>query len=184
MREIWSDHSNDEKENIYIYTNLKNNQKYYISQNKEDIDEVTVCEKQGEVIPYGALSQIEIYGKVAAGTLQQAYEEVLGGFVLPYIPSNQEHFILQVDGKSMINAGIYPGDYIVVKKQNYADNMNIVVAVIEEDATLKKFLRKGSDITLLPENNEYESITVREEELQINGVVVGVISRSFTKGEK
>lgn len=159
----------------YIYTNLKNNTKYYISQNGDVPEQIIVKQDKGDIVENDELSQVDVYGKVAAGTLQYAYEEVLGGFVLPYITHKDKYFILEVDGDSMINADIYPGDYIVVKKQNYAENMNIIVAVVDEQATLKKYLRSGKSITLLPENDRYEPISVSEQELYINGVVVGVI---------
>lgn len=121
---------------------------------------------------------IPMLGKVTAGVPILAVEnkdEVL------YFPQNtfkgQELFILTVSGNSMINAGIKDGDKIVVKKQNYAENGEIVVALIEnESATVKRYLKANDKVILRPENPDYKDIILSN--VKILGVVTGLI-RSF-----
>lgn len=86
------------------------------------------------------------------------------------------HFVLRVRGDSMIQDQIRDGDYVVVEKRNNARNGQTVVALLDNgEATLKKFYREGSRIRLQPANPAYEPIWVEADQLQIQGVVVGLI---------
>ncbi|HVS45862.1 MAG TPA: transcriptional repressor LexA, partial [Verrucomicrobiae bacterium] len=95
-----------------------------------------------------------IVGKVAAGTPIMAQENLEGEFLLPasFLPKNSDGFMLRVQGDSMVDAGILNGDLIVVRPQKTAQNGEIVVAMLEGDATVKRFFREDGRIRLQPEN--------------------------------
>lgn len=105
----------------------------------------------------GSRGGVPIMGRVTAGSPILAFEQDLG--VLPFNPSDSgEHFALEVYGDSMINAGILDGDYVVVRKQQTATHGEIVVALLEDEATVKRLWRKNGEIKLMPENPDYEPI--------------------------
>lgn len=133
--------------------------------------EVMADDRQGntkdDVTPLALVSQdldknamsLPVVGRVAAGTPILAEQNVEDTFVLPTsIVGDSSSFILQVHGDSMINAGIFNGDYIVVKEQSDAHNGEIVVAMIDDSATVKTFYREKNRIRLQPENDTMEPI--------------------------
>jgi len=95
-----------------------------------------------------------ILGRVAAGVPITAQEDLEGEFVLPaaFVSRGSDGFMLRVKGDSMIEAGIFDGDLLVVRPQVSADNGEIVVAMIEGEATVKRFYREGGRFRLQPEN--------------------------------
>ena len=111
---------------------------------------------------------VPIIGTVAAGQPLLAVENIEGYFPIPaeFMPNSQS-FLLKVKGESMINAGIFDGDQVLVKQQSTAEDGDIVVALIDDGATVKTFHR------LQPENDTMEPILVHEG-LQILGKVFGV----------
>jgi repressor LexA len=96
-----------------------------------------------------------------------AVPEIAGG--------DQGQFVLEVKGDSMINAGILGGDHVVVRKQDTAENGEIVVALVGEEATVKRFFREEHHVRLQPENEALEPILTRE--VRLLGRVVGVCRR-------
>ena len=117
---------------------------------------------------------VPIVGQVTAGTPILAQENIEGSFPIPveYIPNNQT-FILHIKGDSMINAGIHDKDLIVVSQQHDADNGDIVVALIDDTATVKTFYRENNGyIRLQPANEAYQAILVKD--CEILGKVVGL----------
>jgi repressor LexA len=86
-------------------------------------------------------------------------------------------FALQVKGDSMIDAGILDGDRVIVKQQGIAENGEIVCAIIDGEATLKRFYQEAGVITLKAENEKYAPITVSEGEFRIAGRVVGLLRK-------
>lgn len=119
---------------------------------------------------------IPLIGTVTAGQPIFAYENYEDYYSLPENEfEGSDLFLLRVQGKSMINAGIFDGDKIVVKKQAYAQDGEIVVALIDDSATVKRFFRQGNKIILHPENEEYSDIVV--DEARILGKVVGLIRK-------
>ncbi|MCR5126717.1 MAG: transcriptional repressor LexA [Lachnospiraceae bacterium] len=119
------------------------------------------------------MTSIPIVGQVAAGQPILAEENISGYFPLPveYVP-NSETFVLKVKGDSMINAGIHSGDSIFVQSCNSAHNGDIVVALIDDSATVKTFYKEKDHIRLQPENDTMEPIIVKE--CTILGKVFGV----------
>ena len=119
---------------------------------------------------------VPIIGKVAAGQPLLAVENVEGYFTIPseYMPNNKT-FMLVVQGDSMINAGIFNGDYVVVEQQPTAENGQKVVALIDDSATVKTFYKEDGYIRLQPENDSMEPIIVEPDRpFQILGKVIGV----------
>ncbi len=126
------------------------------------------------------LFSIPLVGNVAAGAPILAEENIEDYFKLPmnFIPRaalNGNTYMLKVKGESMINVGIYDGDYIIVLKQNTATNGEIVVAMIENEATVKTFYKEKDYVRLQPENNSMEPIIVKD--VQILGKVVGLFRK-------
>ena len=116
---------------------------------------------------------IPVVGRVAAGQPILAEENIEECLPLPHnFVGEGEHFILQVKGSSMIQAGILCGDYIVVRRQPDANNGEIVVALIDDEATVKRYYKENGHFRLQPENDYMEPIIV--DSVAILGKVVGV----------
>lgn len=119
---------------------------------------------------------VPIIGKVSAGQPLLAVENIDGYFPIPseYMPNNKT-FMLVVQGDSMINAGIFNGDYVIVEQQQTAENGQKVVALVEDSATVKTFYKEDEHIRLQPENDTMEPIIVEQDQFfQILGKVIGV----------
>ena len=105
--------------------------------------------------------EVPVIGKITAGEPILAVENVTDTFPIPLdFVGNSESFMLTVRGESMIEAGILNGDYILVKKQNTAENGEIVVALIGDEATVKTFYKEKDHIRLQPENSTMDPIIV------------------------
>lgn len=116
---------------------------------------------------------VPVVGRVAAGEPLLAFENIENYFPIPmeFMP-NKEAFMLKVKGESMINVGIYDGDQILVQKQSNARNGEIVVAMVEDSATVKTFYKEDGYYRLQPENDTMDPIIVKD--CQILGKVFGV----------
>lgn len=125
---------------------------------------------------FGRVIDVPLVGDVAAGTPILAEENITDTIALPTdIVGDAPSFALSVRGDSMIEAGINDGDYVVVKEQPTADNGEIVVAIIGDGATVKRFYKEKGRIRLQPENSSMEPIFVNE--CLIAGKVVAVFRR-------
>ena len=119
---------------------------------------------------------VPVIGKITAGQPILAVENVTDTFPIPIdFVGNSESFMLTVRGESMIEAGILDGDYILVKKQSNASNGEIVVALIEDEATVKTFYKENGHIRLQPENHTMDPIIVPD--CKILGKVAGVFRK-------
>ena len=120
------------------------------------------------------LVNVPVVGRVAAGEPILAVENVENYFPIPaeFMPNSQT-FMLNVKGESMINAGILDGDQILVQQQSTAENGDIVVALIDDSATVKTFYKEDGYYRLQPENDTMEPIIVKDD-LKILGKVIGV----------
>ena len=122
------------------------------------------------------LVDVPVVGKITAGMPILAVENVTDTFPIPIdFVGNSDCFMLTVRGESMIEAGILDGDYILVKKQNTANNGEIVVALIEDEATVKTFYKEKDHIRLQPENSTMDPIIVPT--CEILGKVGGVFRK-------
>ena len=118
--------------------------------------------------------ELPVLGRVAAGLPTYAEQNIDETMVLPtQIVGDYSSFMLTVRGESMIEAGIHDGDYVVVKEQKTASNGDIVVALIDDEATVKTFYKEPDRIRLQPENQSMEPIYARE--VMILGKVVALL---------
>ncbi|MBD8988342.1 MAG: transcriptional repressor LexA [Oscillospiraceae bacterium] len=120
-------------------------------------------------------NQIPIVGTVAAGTPILAEECIEDYLTFDAGGDSSQYFALRVRGESMLNAGILPDDLVVVRQQQTANNGEIVVALLGEEATVKRYSRRNGQVWLLPENEAYSPIDGHD--AQILGKVAAVIRR-------
>ena len=136
---------------------------------KTSDDDMVSTEAYGE-----EMAALPIVGTVAAGTPIFAEENITGNIPFPVnLLPNQESFILKVKGDSMINIGIFHGDYLIVAKQNTCAQGEVVVALVDDSATVKRFYKENGHIRLQPENDAMDPIIV--EDCTILGKAVGLI---------
>jgi len=119
--------------------------------------------------------ELPLLGKVAAGKPIEAVENFDVIQVPPSMLGRGDHFVLEVKGFSMEEEGIMDGDFIVVRKQARAEQGETVVAVINNEATVKKYYRNRDHVELRPAHEGMEPIRVMEGDMRIEGKVVGVI---------
>ena len=138
-----------------------------------------ISERPARALPIdSAVMELPVMGRIAAGTPIAAISEVSHNISVPssMLASSGRHYALEVKGDSMIEAGINSGDIVVIREQPSADNGDIVVALIEdEEATLKRLRRRGSAIALEAANSNYETRVYREDQVRIQGKLVGLI---------
>lgn len=121
---------------------------------------------------------VPLIGRIAAGTPIEALQHTIDHVVVPrsMLSPRAEHYALEVKGDSMIGAGIHEGDIVVVKRQDHADDGDIVVALVEDqEATLKRLRRAGRTVELIAENPLYETQRYDAARVKIQGRMVGLI---------
>ena len=136
---------------------------------------IEVLDQDDLVVSKSSVIHVPLIGKVTAGLPISAIEDIQEYFPLPdkYGAAEDELFMLEIMGESMIEAGILDGDYVIVKKTSTAENGEIVVAMTEEDeATVKRFYKEKTHFRLQPENSSMDPILVNQ--VSILGKVVGL----------
>jgi repressor LexA len=135
----------------------------------------------GQAMPAAAndTRDLPILGKIAAGTPIEAIQQERDRIPVPEsMLGAGEHFVLEIQGDSMINAGILDGDFVVIRKGDTATSGDIVVAlVMGEEATLKRLRRKGASIALEAANPAYETRIFGPDQVAVQGKLVGLIRR-------
>ena len=127
-------------------------------------------------VPAKKVIQLPVVGQITAGVPILAQQNIEDYFPLPQeFVRSEECFILKVRGDSMVDAGIFDGDMLVVRRQQTAKDRDIVVARMEDEATVKRFFREDGYIRLQPENPRMEPIITRD--VAIEGVALAVIHR-------
>lgn len=122
--------------------------------------------------------ELPVMGRIAAGVPIEAISEVSHNVAVPgsMLSGSGNHYALEVKGDSMIDAGINDGDVVVIRETSTADNGDIVVALVEgHEATLKRFRRKGNAIALEAANPAYETRLFRDDQVKVQGRLVGLI---------
>jgi repressor LexA len=119
--------------------------------------------------------EFPLLGRVAAGKPIEAVEDADVIEVPPSMTGSGDYFVLQVKGDSMKEDGILDGDFVVVRKQPTAENGETVVALINNEATLKRYYKREDHVELRPAHRDMSPILVREGDLRIEGRVTGVI---------
>lgn len=122
---------------------------------------------------------LPILGKIAAGTPIEAIQQERDRIPVPEsLLGAGEHFVLEIQGDSMINAGILDGDFVVIRRTNSASSGEIVVALVNgEEATLKRLRKKGASIALEAANPAYETRIFGPDQVAVQGKLVGLIRR-------
>lgn len=141
-----------------------------------NFESISMPQSLGDIEKY--FKRIPIIGRVAAGIPITAVENHDGDVVVDpaMVKGFDTCFALKVKGDSMINAGIIEKDHVIVAAQNFAKHDDIVVALIDDEATVKRYWQKNNEIKLMPENDNYQPIEiVNKEVFHIAGKVIGVI---------
>jgi len=120
---------------------------------------------------------IPMYGRIAAGSPIEAIRDENGALEIPpTIVGNGDHYALEVDGESMIKAGINNGDIVIIKKTDSVRDGDIVVALVDgEEVTLKRLKRDKGKVILIPENDEYRDQVYSPEQVQIQGKLASLM---------
>lgn len=123
--------------------------------------------------------ELPLLGKIAAGSPISAIQHERDRIAIPEaMLGSGEHYMLEIEGDSMIEAGIHNGDFVVIRKADTASSGEIVVALVEgEEATLKRLRKKGASIALEPANAAYETRIYAPEQVAVQGKLVGLIRR-------
>lgn len=122
---------------------------------------------------------LPLYGRIAAGTPIEALRDQSSFVEVPTtLLDNGEHYALEVSGDSMIDAGIFDGDTVIIQRSDAADNGTIVVALVDnEEVTLKRLRRKGNSVALESANEAYETRIFGPDRVQVQGKLVGLMRR-------
>ncbi len=124
------------------------------------------------------LRELPVLGRIAAGTPIDAIQHERDRVQVPEsLLGAGEHFVLEVQGDSMINAGILDGDQVIIRRANTANSGEIVVALVGEEATLKRLRKRGASIALEAANPAYETRIFGPDQVQVQGRLVGLIRR-------
>ena len=122
--------------------------------------------------------EVPFVGKIAAGNPIAAIEDSYNMISVPPNMMGPDHFALEIEGESMIEAGILDGDIVIVKKANTARNNQIVVALVDqEEATLKRIYKSGQTIELIPENKDFETKSFGPDRVEVQGILVGLVRK-------
>ena len=132
---------------------------------------------QGTVTPGGV--GVPLMGRIAAGVPISAIQNHVADIACPPdMLGSGEHFALEVKGDSMIDAGIHEGDIVIIRRQDTANNGDIIVALVEkEEATLKRLRKKGASVALEAANPKYETRIFGPDQVDIQGRLVGLMRR-------
>lgn len=125
------------------------------------------------------LKKLNVFSSIAAGTPIAINSSIEDEFYLPkqWLLGTHDCYMVRVKGDSMINANINDGDLVVIRQQDTANNYEIVAVDLDGNTTLKRFMRMGDTVLLIPENPNYEPINVTEGQIRILGIAMGVVKR-------
>jgi repressor LexA len=132
------------------------------------------------VAPDSAAADLPLYGRIAAGTPIEALRDQSTTVAVPgsLLSRGREHYALEVAGDSMVDAGIFDGDTVIIERAETADNGVIVVALVDnEEVTLKRLRRRGASIALEPANQSFETRIFGPDRVKVQGRLVGLMRR-------
>jgi repressor LexA len=154
--------------------------KGYIKRDRYTSRGIELLKEADESVSSDRFREVQLIGRVAAGSPILAEQNIEGSFLLDrsFVPG-EEVFSLRVRGDSMIDAGIYDGDFVLVKRQQTANTGDVVVAQIGSEATVKKFYPERKRIRLEPANPDYGPIVVEKDtpDFAVLGKVIGLLRR-------
>jgi DNA helicase-2/ATP-dependent DNA helicase PcrA len=164
----------------YSYLDIKTRRKYNLAIDQNDPSSMEVSSENGrQFVEQHNMNKLPVYDRIAAGEPLEMNPVLEDTFYFPkQWHRGAEHFVLKVRGDSMSNAGIEDNDYVVIRSQAVAENLDIAVVAIDSSATIKRFSRMGSNILLLADNPKYDPIMLNEDQVTILGVAVGLVKRT------
>lgn len=135
--------------------------------------------KHRPVLPGSTTNELPVLGRIAAGTPIEAIQQEVDRIGAPEaLLRSGEHFVLEVQGESMIDAGIFDGDYAIIQRADDATNGDIVVALVDrEEATLKRLRKKGASVALEAANPAFETRIYGADRVSIQGKLVGLMRK-------
>ncbi len=125
-------------------------------------------------------AELPFYGRIAAGTPIEALRDETARLAVPValLGRGSEHYALEVAGDSMVDAGIYDGDTVIIQRCDVSENGSIVVALVDnQEATLKRLRKRGDSIALEPANQAYETRIFGPDRVKVQGRLVGLMRR-------
>lgn len=163
----------------YCYVDLRNNLDHKFMRDYDNISELIF--ENDEISDPKDMKKLNVFSAIAAGDPILLNSDIDEEFYIPeqWIQKNSINYMVKVKGDSMINANINNGDLVVIMQQNTANNYEIVAVDLDGNTTLKRFVKMGDTILLMPENPGYEPINVTETQMNILGVAVGVVKNSY-----
>ncbi|MCY6354283.1 LexA family protein [Clostridium sp. ZS2-4] len=165
----------------FEYFDLRHNKKFDMMKDYSNLNEIIVNNGDGDVeYKEEELRQVPVFSNIAAGEPILIDPEQQDNFYIPqyWLKGLKDCFILKVKGDSMKNANIHDGDYVVIQKQYSANHNDIVAVNLQGSATLKRLHMGKEEVLLMPENEKYEPIPVKEEGIYLIGKAVGIIKHN------
>lgn len=165
----------------FKYNDLRHRTSFDFVRDVNNISDIVLSEKDGgSEFTKEEMNELPVFNDIAAGEPILMNPEVEGTFYIPrlWLKGMKDCFILKVKGDSMINADINDGDYVIIRKQSYAENNDIVAANLDGSATLKRLKVTKKSACLMPENEKYKPIPIGDEGVMIMGTAVGVLKKN------
>ncbi len=149
----------------------------YTPGQEDSSSSATTSREINQVIAAASVNSVPMYGRIAAGSPIEAIRDENGSVdIPPGFIGGGEHYALEVDGDSMINAGINNGDTVIIKKSQQANDGEIIVALVDgEEVTLKRLRRDKGKVILIPENDDHQEQVYAPEQVQIQGKLVSLM---------
>lgn len=162
----------------FSYVDIRNNVNHSFMRDCNNIKELIF--KDERISEPEELKKLSVFSSIAAGTPIEINSNVEDEFYLPkqWLLGTHDCYMVRVKGDSMINANINDGDLVVIRQQDTANNYEIVAVDLDGNTTLKRFMRMGDTVLLIPENPNYEPINVTEGQIRILGIAMGVVKCS------
>lgn len=165
----------------FNYYDLRHRKSFQFERDTNDISNIILSEKDGgSEYTSEEMNELPVFNNIAAGEPILMNPDIEDTFYIPklWLKGMKDCFILKVKGDSMINADIADGDYVIIRKQSFAENNDIVAADLDGSATLKRLKYTKDSAFLMPENERYSPIPINDEGVRIMGTAVGVLKKS------
>lgn len=165
----------------YVFVDVRHKRSFEFSRDTSNYDELILNHgKEDVLLSKEELTSLPVYSNIAAGEPITINPDMVDTFDIPHywVKGMRDCFMLRVKGDSMIGADIEDGDFVVIRRQNTASNRDIVAVDIEGSATLKRLWFGKEEVLLMPENEKYSPIHIKDREAVILGIVVGIIKNA------
>lgn len=171
----------EEAVEAFMYNDLRHKKSFEFIRDVNEISDILLKDEYGgSEYTKDEMEELPVFNDIAAGEPILMNPEVEGSFYIPriWLKGIKDCFILKVKGDSMINADIDDGDYVIIRRQSFAQNNDIVAADLNGSATLKRLKLGKTEAALMPENEKYKPIPINDEGVRIIGTAVGVLKKN------